>query len=290
VRGSDQMSLTLIPFDATENRIVFHVNLFKKCFPSSANLSQEYLRWLYLENPIGKACGFDAFEGNELVATYVCIPSLLNLRGASRKGLLSLNTATAPSHQGRGLFTKLATNTYDLGYANGYDVVYGVANQNSIGGFIRKLGFQDVSPLDVRIGLPNSPKLNCELAEKNSEFFRLWDQKSLAWRLANPKNPLRAAESQNVIEISGDTNLPFIGIKTQVNLSGKVELSAPQKRPFELYLGKTPEISWDKSLSIAIPNKLKPSPLRLIFKSLGNPSDTIAPENTFIRFIDFDAF
>ena len=105
--------------------------LFASCFPDATHLDAQYLSWLYGDNPAGPVIGFDAWDGDVLAAHYVCVPAAAMLHGKPSRVLLSLNTATAPSHQGKGLFTKLANATYDRGAELGFDAVYGVANANS---------------------------------------------------------------------------------------------------------------------------------------------------------------
>jgi GNAT superfamily N-acetyltransferase len=73
--------------------------------------SVEYLDWLYFQNPRGSVFGFDAYDGDLLVAHYACIPIKIN--AFRQNSLLSLNTATHPDYQGRGLFRLLANKTFE---------------------------------------------------------------------------------------------------------------------------------------------------------------------------------
>src|SRR5215467_4083405 len=87
---------------------------------TTAPCELSYLQWLYRDNPCGHVVGFNAYAGDELAAHYATIPVEATLDGAPARGLLSLNTATHPTHQGKGLFTRLAERTYarasELGY------------------------------------------------------------------------------------------------------------------------------------------------------------------------------
>ena len=67
--------------------------LLSKSF-QNFNPSISYLNWLYFENPRGRVCGFDAYDGETLVAHYACIP--IKIEGFRLNSLLSLNTATHP--------------------------------------------------------------------------------------------------------------------------------------------------------------------------------------------------
>src|SRR5882672_10342010 len=89
--------------------------LLRQVFPRSAHFTNEAVRWQYRDNPDGHVVGYNAWLGDELAGHYVTIPLLARVNGREEKGLLSLNTATHPSHQGKGLFTKLANATYEHG-------------------------------------------------------------------------------------------------------------------------------------------------------------------------------
>ena len=142
----------------------------------------DYVRWLYRDNPWGTAVGFNAFTNHELVAHYVTVPIEATLDGAPARGLLSLNTATHPTHQGKGLFTRLAEATYAHARDRGYEFVVGVANANSTPGFTRKLGFQLVTPLDVRLGLGQLTTSHDPVG-----FALAWSEPALRWRLQRPR-------------------------------------------------------------------------------------------------------
>src|SRR5205814_9366938 len=105
------------------------------------------LAWRYRDNPAGQVVGADAWDGARLAAHYVTCPLEARIDGAVVKGLLSLNTATHPDYQGRGLFTTLAEAAYAQGAAAGYGFVIGVANAYSTPGFVRRLAFQHVDRL-----------------------------------------------------------------------------------------------------------------------------------------------
>ena len=93
-------------------------------------------------NPAGTVVGFDAWDDVTLAAHYVCVPArVLRWGDAFGRALLSLNTATRPAYQGKGLFTKLAAATYEgAERPKGFECVYGVANANSTPGFHSQAG------------------------------------------------------------------------------------------------------------------------------------------------------
>src|ERR1700761_499619 len=140
------------------------------------------LAWRYRDNPAGQVVGADAWDGERLAAHYVTCPLEARIDGRVVKGLLSLNTATHPDYQGRGLFTTLAEAAYAAGAAAGYGFVIGVANANSTPGFLRKLGFQDVGRLEAGV-LATLPR---RFDETPVQYQGAWRSELLRWRLANP--------------------------------------------------------------------------------------------------------
>lgn len=274
--------------------LLAYCNLFRVCFPGATQITHEYLAWLYAANPCGRVVGFDAWEGDILIGHYACIPCNLSLARANVLGLLSLNTATHPSFQGKGIFTKLASRTYEAGANKGYECVFGVANANSTPGFVRKLGFDLVSPLFAKIGVGN---LGFDFAAQNLnsiQFCREWNTESLLWRVACPTNPVR------VYHIAAKTVLTAsarrFGIQAIAEIPNNSDSqvdpdSAGSPGPYlaRVYLGLAPAAIQGLMRYVNIPVSLKPSPLNLIFLSLKSGSK-IDPAGVFFNFIDFDAY
>jgi GNAT superfamily N-acetyltransferase len=266
--------------------------LFKACFPMTDKFTPRYLAWLYVDNPDGKAVGYDAWDGERLAAHYVCIPARAWVEGLEVPVLLSLNTATHPDYQGKGLFTKLAAMTYEEGAAQGFDGVYGVANANSTPGFVRKLGFQLVRPLEARVGLGplrHGPRPRAE----ELSFERSWSDQSLAWRCANPHNPVWAR--------GGGTSWQFHAAAFGKLLPAYAELKgaaldmarpspAPAISPLRLFIGLAPDQGASYWNYASIPMRLRPSPLNLIYRSFVPRVATLDPARIQFTFLDFDAY
>src|SRR3954466_9062440 len=117
----------------------------------TSKFNEAALAWRYRDNPAGQVIGADAWDGERLAAHYVACPLEARIDGQVVKGLVSLNTATHPDYQGRGLFTKLAEAAYALGAEAGYRFVIGVATANSTPGFLRRLAFRDVGRLQAGV-------------------------------------------------------------------------------------------------------------------------------------------
>ena len=102
------------------------VSLMNASFPD-CEFKEEYYGWQYMENPNGRVVSYNAYsEGGQLAAHYAAIPIKMILGGKEELGLLSLNTATHPNHQGKRLFTTLADKTYQKATELGYKFVIGL--------------------------------------------------------------------------------------------------------------------------------------------------------------------
>jgi len=272
--------------------------LFAACFPGVGKFTPAYLGWLYAANPDGLALGFDAWDGERLAAHYVCIPARAWVEGQEVMVLLSLNTATHPDYQGRGLFTKLAAMTFEAGAAAGFDGVYGVANANSTPGFVRKLGFQLVRPLEARIGVGRL-RHGAAPAAAALSFERSWSEAALAWRCANPHNPVarRAGAGRSRFYAAAFGNWLPAYTELEADLRGA---SAPGAAPagtapaplspLRLFIGLAPDAGADYRNYASIPARLRPSPLNLIYRSFTTRVQALDPARIRFSFLDFDAY
>lgn len=265
--------------------------LFSACFPDAAKFNFEYLNWLYCINPNGNAVGFDAWDGDQLAAHYVCIPCIVNVCGQKHKLLLSLNTATHPKYQGKGLFTKLAEMTYVAAAAAGFDGIYGVANANSTPGFVKKLGFQLIEPLKAKVGFG---KLHIDLKNMtNKQFQRIWTEQDLQWRCSNPNNPVYSRRESDCVEFSANAIGKILPAYAELSTSNLDNIKATIDRPIfpmRLYIGLLPVGSCNFKNYFNIPQRFRPSPLNFIYRPLGQNS--LVPERGTINFsfLDFDAY
>ena len=265
-------------------------DLLNLVFPDTDANSYEYLDWEYTKNPEGKAGGFNAYFGNLLAAHYVTQPIKSRINGIETKGLLSLNTATHPDHRGKRLFTELADMTYELAAKQGYKFVIGVANENSIKGFTKHLGFKLIKPLDVKIGIG----LHKETQKNDYSYIRLWDKETIKWRLSNPIINYKIKEKKGQSFILAPTKK--FGINAAIGIFDKgvcEEIPIVKKviiNKVIIWIGVDNSINWKKSAYISFPDKLKPSPLYLIFKDLTNNNVNLDSETMKFQCIDFDAY
>ncbi len=276
-----------------EKEIREYIGLFSEVYPKLNHLTQEFVEWEYIKNPIGSAVGFNAYHEDQLSAHYATIPMLAKMEGVEIKGLLSLNTSTHPKHQGQGLFTRLANETYLYAKELGYKFIIGVANSNSTPGFLRKLGFDLIQPLDVRAGF------SCYRFKKKVSDYRYqssWGTESLQWRLSNPRHKYNSIAKDGKTYILSTGGKPFLKVliadfQSQELNGVHLKQESFIKRTYpKLWLGIDSNIDWENTPTIRLPDKMKPSPLNLIFKDLTDGNITISPDSLKFNSLDFDAF
>lgn len=269
-----------------------YVQLFEDTFPLTASFTLPYLNWLYNANPDGLAIGFDAWAGDVLAAHYVCIPTQVRIEGVTSRSMLSLNTATHPDHQGKGLFTRLANATYEAATDQGISAVYGIANANSTPGFVRKLGFQLVKPLEAQVGW-GALAVDWDRVNAHMTFQRDWNESNLSWRMNNPKNLICTRQSSDCRQFFAQAKGWFLPAYAELGLAQvppKENKSRIHRWAPRLYLGLLPEGARGHSGYMNIPQAMRPSPLNFVYRSLSNLPKNLDGAGLHISFMDFDAY
>lgn len=274
------MDYTFTKTETTKQKIECYSNLLSAVFQNTNKFTTDFLTWQYAKNPNGKVVGFDAFYGDTLAGHYVTIPVSYNIKGTTKRGLLSLNTATHAEHRGKGLFTQLANRTYEEAQKLGYEFVIGVANQNSTHGFLKKLEFYLIAPLKVKTGIGNIT------FDKSLDYLIKpnWTEDSLNWRLHNP-------EANYFIDKKGVySKTDKSGIHAQLFKDLKDELDLTKKKPaLKLWIGLAKDLKC-KGLFFDLPKRFRPSPLNLIFKDLNGNLPKIEKNDILFELIDFDGY
>jgi hypothetical protein len=227
------------------------------------------------------------------------VPARAWVEGKEVRVLLSLNTATHPDYQGKGLFTRLAAMTYEAGAQAGFDGCYGVANANSTPGFVRKLGFQLVRPLEARVGmgsLRHAPKP----AAASLSFERSWSPEALAWRCANPHNRVHRKHSGRRLQFHAAAlnHIPaYAELEAEAVHGGAVHAGSPAagangRAPFpvRLFIGLAPDATSRYWNYASIPQSLRPSPLNLIWRGFNPRVPQLDASRIQFTFLDFDAY
>ncbi|MCE3228218.1 MAG: hypothetical protein K0S32_2769 [Bacteroidetes bacterium] len=275
------MEYTFSKTEVSKEKIQSYSELLTEVFTETKKYTPAFLDWQYNQNPSGKVVGYDAYYDGKLIAHYVALPTEYFYNGQIVKGILALNVATHNDHRGKGLFTKLAAMTYDYAAELGYKFVTGVANQNTTDGYLKRLGFKVVAPLDVYI-FPG--KLSS--ANDPVNYFReAWDEKKVQWRVNNPETKY----FKNKQAVTSRTHIGFIdAILSERKEFAGVALSN-KGSIFKMAIGLNMK-NFERGVKFRLPDKLKPSPLNLIFKTLGGYEMKVDKNTTFFELTDFDAY
>ncbi len=280
------MSYEYVPIGTDDKAISEIAVLLRLVFPTTKKYSNAFIKWQYKNNPDGSVLGFNAYHNGVLAGHYAAIPISVRLFGKEEKGLLSLNTATHPDHQGNKLFTSLAQLTYQLASEKGYGFVIGVANASSTHGFVNKLGFQLISALDAKLGWG---KIIRPANVNPLQFVKIWNKETVEWKLANPEASYRI--KKNIIYSATDK----MGIEA-ILLDSSQFFSLSDNaidlgfRPFKLWIGIDTSINWRNSFYFNIPIGIRPSPLNFIFKDLTTSDRKLEKNKVQFNAFDFDAY
>jgi hypothetical protein len=277
------MSIEIRQLEYDEKSLQDVCRLLQKVYPKTSKFTLEYIKWQYLENPNGKAIGFNAYDSDKVVAHYVGLPVRMMIFGKSLKGVVSINTATHPDYRGRRLFYNLAQIQYDYLTKIGFDFSIGPANAQSTNSYLKNLGFYLIAPLEVKVGF--GEKIYGGM--KNFECYQQYDVPTLKWRLDNPQNkycvkkgiissPLAGFAKTLSCIPSGDEDF-----KCWANDDNKKYTSR-----VNLYVGLGANLK--NGMYFSLPKFVKHSPFNLVFRDLQNALPRIKKEDIFYQLIDFD--
>jgi GNAT superfamily N-acetyltransferase len=265
--------------------------LLRTCFPRATKFTPDYLGWCYYGNPAGPAIGYNIEDGGRLVGHLVGAPQKVRLKGADATVVLLMNVGTHPDYRGRGLFLELVERVVQLAARQGHAAVTGVANQQTYRAYEARLSFQNVARLDAHIELA-AERIDMAGALARAQWSRRWDDATLAWRLKNPQNPLTVAAARpDSLIVEGASTAPGVRARGQVPREG-LSASASGSGGFgpAVVLGLTPKGAAQRRFAVTLPERLRPSPLVMIYRNVKTPGDRLDPDRVLFSFLDFDAF
>lgn len=140
------------PIAYSPNNLSEIVEMAQEYYGSENDIGQqEFIEHEYFNNPYGKAMIDLAWDEEKkiIAGQYVVLPMRFNVDGEQHSCVLSLNTLTRDMYRGQGVFTKLAERVYSRADQQGSTFCYGMPNQNSYPGFIKKLKFCDLGPVPL---------------------------------------------------------------------------------------------------------------------------------------------
>jgi predicted N-acetyltransferase YhbS len=283
--------LDVRPLDTSPAGIEKTCALLNVVFPNASHITPAYLDRLYNENPLGPTFGFSAFEEGELVGHYLMIPLVTVIHGIEEPGIWPFQLATHPGFRGKGLFSALVERSFDAARERGFGHFVGVGNALSTPIFVRKWGFENICPLDVKIGAGPIPPRQAGAADL--QLYRVWSPEGVAWRLRHPARPYHVKYRGDCGHLHARTGR--LGIWVEIGAFPREML--PQDlseyraaNPLKLWIGKDPSREWSRSLYCDVPMRFRPSPLHLLFHDLADQKRKFDPGRVRYDVFDFDAY
>ncbi|HUH80185.1 MAG TPA: hypothetical protein VLZ06_02565 [Solirubrobacteraceae bacterium] len=292
--------------------------LLSEVFPGSHVSSPEYLRWLYRESPFGPVIESNLDDDDGRAAHYALVPVTIARDRDDYPAALSLNTAVHERARGGGVFVKLGEQTVNKAAALGVQSVVGVANANSTPGFIKRLGFQLLTPLPANVMLPvpglsagiRSEQLRDGVSGRGLDAdaesllgvprrgeARRWTAETLGWRLRRPGASYAIHRGRTLLAVTCHERRAGLRVAIILKVFAADPLSASETRALvraacrhhraavALHVGVNDLVDFH---GIALPERLRASPLNLIYRSLLTPPRD--PSIARFEFLDFDAY
>jgi hypothetical protein len=262
-------------------------DLLRHVFPHAPHLTPAYLRWLYVDNPEGRALGSNAWHQGRLIGHCAGQPLRARVEGETLRGILLVNAAAHPDHVRRNITRRTTDPMFEEAARQGFSFAIAVGNANSTLPLLTR--FEMVGPLNARIGAGVPVRAARQAAPS---FETVWGDESLRWRLANPERPysVRTRNGRTVVTApSGRRGIGAILYDGDGGLSLADAGSRPAG-PLKVWLGLDAAVAWARSPFLPIPARLRPSPLNFVFKDLSGRGLHPDPARVVFRGIDFDAF
>jgi hypothetical protein len=283
------MSLRLSPpAAATAESLPEIVALLERVFPRERPWAPD-LEWQYLGNPAGPARYVNAYaESGSLIAHYAVVPTppLADPPAGFVGTYFSANTAVDPSARVPGLMVATARALFRQLQDAGPTLVLGVANENSFQGFVRMLGFRSLGRLTLTIHPPAT------LPAAEAPRALALHPAQVEWRTSRPGVSAFADAMRGALTV----RLRHHGFPLDAVLSTGLP------RDLVGRLGLPPAAAWAPRLyagfgapvrgGVAIPQRLRPSPLEYIVRVLGDAA-LLEPVARYLaarrfEFLDFD--
>ncbi len=291
--------------------------LLSEVFPGSHVASTDYLRWLYLESPFGPVIETNLDDDRGRAGHYALVPITMTRDGVDHPAALSLDTAVHERARGGGVFVKLGAQTVERAAAIGVESVVGVANASSTPGFVRRLDFELLAalPANVMLPLPGSSagitsrdadpgeperglgEVDSLLGAPARGEARRWTAETLAWRLRRPGASYALHRSPKLLAVTCVERRAGVRFAIVLKVFAATPLSRTETRalvraacrhhraPLALHVGLNDLVEFR---GIALPGRLRASPLNLIYRSLVTPPREASVAR--FEFLDFDAY
>lgn len=108
-----------------------------------------FFRWKHLENPFGRSLMLVADAGGDIVGLRAFMRWEFIAGGERLRAVRAVDTATHPSFQGRGIFTRLTMDAIELLRADTH-FIFNTPNEKSLPGYL-KMGWRTVDAVPVHV-------------------------------------------------------------------------------------------------------------------------------------------
>ncbi|RYG41230.1 MAG: GNAT family N-acetyltransferase [Chitinophagaceae bacterium] len=136
--------------------------------------SEGFFNWKHYENPFGRSMVLLAKENEEVIGLRAFMRWEWMRGGEKVTAVRAVDTATDPSHQGKGIFKKLTLQAVADCKAEGVGIVFNSPNASSRPGYL-KMGWKDAGrmPLWLKPGSIIPAKYNEENVNSHLEHFSI---------------------------------------------------------------------------------------------------------------------
>ncbi len=136
--------------EATEEDLPEMLHLLHQSLGSLGGIRTEaYWRWKHLVNPFGVSSVLLAIEGEELIGLRAFMPWRFRFQGSTLQAYRAVDTATHPTHQGKGIFSKLTLTLIGQLKEGMPAVIFNTPNSKSMPGYL-KMGWKEVGKTRLR--------------------------------------------------------------------------------------------------------------------------------------------
>lgn len=121
--------------------------------------NRELFAWKHLRNPFGVSAAWAARSDGQMVGVRLLLRWEAQFEGRSLNLVRAVDTATAPGHQGQGIFQGLTTRAIEELTTQGVSAVFNTPNDRSRPGYL-KMGWVELTRLPVRAAPTSARALN----------------------------------------------------------------------------------------------------------------------------------
>ena len=134
------------------------LELWKTVYPEKELDGKRWIRWwrwMYKENPAGKAWIWLADDGNKIVGQAAFVPVLMKIGTELVVGFQTIDAMTHPDYRHQGIFFSLSHKAYEATAQDNVHIGYGFSNDNSYPIAIKKLNCLEMPKMKVMVKVFN---------------------------------------------------------------------------------------------------------------------------------------